>query len=233
MHAPPVPTATTTTAAAAPSARSYSSSAAAAAAALDYDSEDDEALGLLGGDEEADDLSIEAYMRRHPCILDRGGAFLQRHAWLHQVAVLVATVSGVAAGFVAMLEMECGAVHKSLALAGAVLTLSLFGLACLRAPGVPPRCPDESSVIGLLHAWPASSHHYGLHASEWSRSWSFCTPCANWRPARTHHCSTCNTCVLLMDHRTHSHCTTLHATTLLRLHCALAIDTCCASSDSL
>lgn len=39
-----------------------------------------------------------SYMRRHPCILDRGASFLERHSWIYQAIVLVFTLAGVIVG---------------------------------------------------------------------------------------------------------------------------------------
>lgn len=172
----------------------------------------DESASLLLGeedddDEEEDDLSIENFMRRNPCILDRGSAWLDRNPWIYQLGVISATLTAVCVNTIAAHTLTLSDWHLWTAYAFVLLDLVLFGFACLRPPGRPAQCRDESGVIKLLHEWPASSHHYGLHASEWSRSWSYCHTCANWRPARTHHCSKCKQCVLLMDHRTLQHCT--------------------------
>jgi hypothetical protein len=141
-----------------------------------------------------------SYMRRHPCVLDRGSAFLDRHPWIYQVTVVLFTIGGVVCASFAGRALQFSSLHFTLAYLCVVIDFLLFVVAARRSPGHPPSCADEASVIQLLHGWPASSHHYGLHASEWSRSWSFCEPCRNWRPARAHHCSRCKRCVLLMDH---------------------------------
>ena len=183
-----------TPAAARPSASSSSSTHSSYA----DDSDSDEESSLLS---DADpDLSIESYMRRHPCVLDRGSAFLDRHPWIYQLAVVGATGLGVGVETMMLLQLQYSRTQIGLVYCFVVLDLLLFALACFTPPGKPPRCPDEQSVIHLLHGWPASSHHYGLHASEWSRSWSFCHACSNWRPARSHHCTRCGQCVLMMDH---------------------------------
>ena len=153
-------------------------------------------------EDEEDDLSIENFMRRNPCILDRGSAWLDRNPWVYQLGVVSATIAAVCVNTVVAHTLTIQDWHLWTAYAFVLLDLVLFGFACLRPPGRPAQCRDESGVIKLLHEWPASSHHYGLHASEWSRSWSYCHTCANWRPARAHHCSKCKQCVLLMDHRT-------------------------------
>jgi len=163
--------------------------------------------GFAGGEDDEDDLtiteeelSIEHFMRRNPCILDRGSEFLRRHAYLYPAAVIAATTVAVAAGSLAARAINASTTHQSVMYVGVLINAVLMAYAMRRPPGKPPQCPSEANVIQLLHGWPATSHHYGLHASEWARSWSFCQVCDSWRPARAHHCSTCNQCVLLMDH---------------------------------
>lgn len=139
-------------------------------------------------------------MRRHPCILDRGASFLERHSWIYQAIVLVFTLAGVIVGTIIGVRVQVSSYHFGIAYVCLLADLALFAIVSRLSPGRPASCPSESSVIQLLHSWPSSSHHYGLHASEWSRSWSYCEICQNWRPARTHHCKKCNQCVLMMDH---------------------------------
>jgi hypothetical protein len=147
------------------------------------------------------ELSIEHFMRRNPCILDRGSAFLDRNPWLYQLVVVLCTASAVVLATIAARALKASSLHLGAAYTAVAIHVVLLCCAFFRPPGSPPpNCRDEASVIKLLHGWPSSSHHYGLHASEWARSWSFCQVCDSWRPARAHHCSRCRKCVLMLDH---------------------------------
>merc|ERR1712159_530171 len=42
--------------------------------------------------------------------------------------------------------------------------------------------------------------HYGFYIGDDSKRRRYCKICHVWKPERTHHCSQCKRCVLLMDH---------------------------------
>jgi len=172
------------------------------------DDDEDEEEELLS----EEDLSIENYMRRHPCILDRGQSFLDRHPWLYTLVPPVWTLVGITLSLIVGARMELSAMEMVMASVAGLIDIGLFIRVATRPAAAAPThlCRDGQSIISLLHAMPQSSRaelglglpslHLGVHAAELSRSWNFCDECRGFRPARSHHCSTCGTCVLMKDH---------------------------------
>src|SRR5689334_8184135 len=103
-------------------------------------------------------------MRRHPCILDQGADFFTRHRWLAPVGVACVLLIAVALGSWAAWSLKLDSWHLGVVYTFVTMLFLMFFMSCYRSSGMTPRCTDETRVIQLIHGWPASSHHYGLHA---------------------------------------------------------------------
>src|SRR5690348_17138549 len=115
-----------------------------------------------------------SYMRRHPCILDRGNNFLDRHSWLYQAFVILFITLAVLSGSLMAFALQFTTPHLASAYTFVVGIFLFYAYTCKLDPGTPPICKDEASVIHLLHAWPISSSPSASSSSS-SSSLSSCT----------------------------------------------------------
>lgn len=75
-----------------------------------------------------------------------------------------------------------------------------FQMECVDAPGVSvvqPGAPPDTQLYPVAPAVVHASHTSMLRADGRYR---YCNVCKIFKPDRAHHCSSCNECILLMDH---------------------------------
>lgn len=119
---------------------------------------------------------LEAYMQRHPCILDQALGVLKRNPWVYQVCVLSLTFTAAAINYSYALSLPVSGPWVLFWSVVLLLDCLVYAVLCLH----PPRTAQKDAEAG--------------------GGQNYCSPCAQWQPPRTSHCRVCGQCVLVRDH---------------------------------
>jgi hypothetical protein len=146
------------------------------------------------------------YNERHPCILDTGKKYLDRHWYIQPAGAVTVTVSGGLETVSMLSDMGVSSLQYSCALALFLVGVALFLSLALERPKSVTGSSTSSSPAssssqtdleaqGLLHPSSGEQYRSETHAP---RTW--CQSCAHWRLCRTHHCRRCGACIPRLDH---------------------------------
>jgi hypothetical protein len=142
--------------------------------------------------------SLDRYLQRNPCILQTLQDKASSNPLILQFIIYSLILSTTFITYQqAIYHLQWHHITGYFLETAVLVLLFLYTVLSHRSPGYSIHSENMQEVSNYL-----TQHNLLTDDSyqELSRAWSYCNDCKGYRPARSHHCRTCNRCVLLMEH---------------------------------